>query len=62
MIIFVNGKVFVMIIGEKKIVDGIVVKDLSVIVNLSKSKVGSYSILLELNGLLDNVVYVINFR
>lgn len=32
------------------------------IANLSKSKAGSYSIPLELNGLPDNVAYVINPR
>ncbi|MBX9508286.1 YbbR-like domain-containing protein, partial [Listeria monocytogenes] len=37
-------------------------KDLSVIANLSKSKAGSNSIPLELNGLPDNVAYVINPR
>ncbi len=57
-----NGKVSVTITGEKKTVDGIAAKDLSVIANLSKSKAGSYSIPLELNGLPDNVAYVINPR
>lgn len=62
MIIPANGKVSVTITGEKKTVDGITAKDLSVIANLSKSKAGSYSIPLELNGLPDNVAYVINPR
>lgn len=57
-----NGKVSVTITGEKKTVDGIAAKDLSVIANLSKSKAGNYSIPLELNGLPDNVAYVINPR
>lgn len=55
-----NGKVSVTITGEKKIVDDIAVKDLSVIANLSKSKAGDYSVPLELTGLPDNVAYVIN--
>lgn len=55
-----NGKVSVTITGEKKTVDGITAKELSVIANLSKSKAGNYSIPLELNGLPDNVAYVIN--
>lgn len=55
-----NGKVSVTITGEKKIVDDIAVKDLSVIANLSKSKAGNYSVPLELTGLPDNVAYVIN--
>lgn len=55
-----NGKVSVTITGEKKVLDDITAKDLSVIANLSKSKAGSYSIPLELNGLPDNVAYVIN--
>lgn len=55
-----NGKVSVTITGEKKIVDDIAVKDLSVIANLSKSKTGDYSVPLELTGLPDNVAYVIN--
>ncbi|MBC6130393.1 YbbR-like domain-containing protein, partial [Listeria booriae] len=50
----------VTITGEKKIVDDIAVKDLSVIANLSKSKAGDYSVPLELTGLPDNVAYVIN--
>ncbi|EAF0570691.1 YbbR-like domain-containing protein [Listeria monocytogenes] len=57
-----NGKVSVTITGEKKTVDGITAKELSVIANLSKSKAGNYSIPLELNGLPDNVAYVINPR
>ncbi|MBF2454008.1 CdaR family protein [Listeria seeligeri] len=55
-----NGKVSVTITGEKKTIDGISAKDLSVIANLSKGKAGDYSIPLELNGLPDNVAYVIN--
>ncbi|MBC1346608.1 YbbR-like domain-containing protein [Listeria welshimeri] len=55
-----NGKVSVTITGEKKIVDDIAVKDLSVIANLSKSKAGNYNVPLELTGLPDNVAYVIN--
>lgn len=55
-----NGKVSVTITGEKKIVDDIAVKDLSVIANLSKCKAGDYSVPLELTGLPDNVAYVIN--
>ncbi|ARM73817.1 YbbR [Listeria monocytogenes] len=55
-----NGKVSVTITGEKNLVNGIAAKDLSVIANLSKSKAGDYSIPLELNGLPDNVAYVIN--
>lgn len=55
-----NGKVSITITGEKKIVDDIAVKDLSVIANLSKSKAGDYSVPLELTGLPDNVAYVIN--
>ncbi|CAM2362999.1 YbbR-like domain-containing protein [Listeria seeligeri] len=55
-----NGKVSVTITGDKKTIDGISAKDLSVIANLSKGKAGDYSIPLELNGLPDNVAYVIN--
>ncbi len=55
-----NGKVSVTITGEKKTIEGISAKDLSVIANLSKGKAGDYSIPLELNGLPDNVAYVIN--
>lgn len=55
-----NGKVSVTITGEKKTIDGISAKDLSIIANLSKGKAGDYSIPLELNGLPDNVAYVIN--
>lgn len=55
-----NGKVSVTITGEKKTIDGISAKDLSVIANLSKGKAGDYSIPLELNGLPENVAYVIN--
>lgn len=55
-----NGKVSVTITGEKKTIDGISAKDLSVIANLSKGKAGDYSTPLELNGLPDNVAYVIN--
>lgn len=55
-----NGKVSVTITGEKKVLEDITAKDLSVIANLSKSKAGNYSIPLELNGLPDNVAYVIN--
>lgn len=55
-----NGKVSVTITGDKKTIDGISAKDLSVIANLSKGKAGDYSIPLELNGLPDDVAYVIN--
>lgn len=55
-----NGKVSVTITGEKKVVDNVTVKDLSVIANLSKGKTGDFSVPLELNGLPDNVAYVIN--
>ncbi|RAM15027.1 YbbR-like domain-containing protein, partial [Listeria ivanovii] len=55
-----NGKVSVTITGEKKTVDRIAVKDLSVIANLSKGKAGELRVPLELNGLPDNVAYVIN--
>lgn len=55
-----NGKVTVTITGEKKTVDSIVAKDLSVIANLSKGNAGDFSTPLEVNGLPDNVAYEVN--
>lgn len=55
-----NGKVTVTITGEKKTVDSIVAKDLSVIANLSQGNAGDFSTPLEVNGLPDNVAYEVN--